>query len=58
MHTAMDMGDKLDEPTVNRYLLQQADWKVTRDTISQKLEDTPFPTGDPEMMQSYIQETT
>jgi len=58
IHTAISMGDVIEDPTAPRYLLQKADWKAIRDKIRQHLADIPFPTDDLEAMQSYIQEVT
>ena len=58
IHTAIGMGDMIEDPTVPRYLLQKADWKAIRDEIGQHLINNPFPTEDLKAMQKYIQETT
>ena len=58
IHTAINMGDTIEDPTTPRYLLQKADWKAIRDKIGQHLTDNPFPTDDLEAMQGYIQEVT
>ncbi|CAD0055227.1 unnamed protein product [Aureobasidium pullulans] len=55
IHTAINMGDTIEDPTTPRYLLQKADWKAIRDKIGQHLTDNSFPTDDLEAMQGYIQ---
>jgi hypothetical protein len=58
IHTAIGIGDMIEDPTAPRYLLQKADWKAIRDKIGQHLADNLFLTDDLEAMQSYIQEVT
>ena len=58
IHTAIGMGEVIEDPTASRYLLQKADWKAIRSRIEQHLVDNPFPTDDLEAMQGYIQDVT
>jgi G:T/U-mismatch repair DNA glycosylase len=58
IHTAIGMGEVIEDPTASRYLLQKADWKAIRSRIGQHLADNPFLTDDLEAMQRYIQDVT
>ena len=58
IHTAIGMGNTIEDPTAPRYLLQKANWRAIRDKIVQHLADNLFPTDDLEAMESYIQEVT
>jgi len=58
IHTAIGMGEAVEDLTASRYLLQKADWKAIRDRIERHLANNPFPTDDLEAMQGYIQEVT
>jgi hypothetical protein len=42
IHTAIGIGDTVENPTALRCLLPKADWKATRDKIAQHLADNPF----------------
>ena len=57
-HTAIFMGQILEQPQQERYLLQKANWKAVRETVKQTLASSPFPTADIEEMQQYIQHAT
>ena len=54
IHTAIGVGDKMEEPTAQRDLLQKADWKAIRDMIGRHLTENHFPIDDLEAMQGYI----
>jgi ribonuclease HI len=58
IHTAIGMGEVIEDPAAPRYMLQKADWKAIRSRIEQQLINNPFPTNDLEAMQGYIQDVT
>ena len=58
IHSKIAIETSQEEPLLQRYLLQKANWDMIRKDIAQTIEDQPFPAGNINNMQDYLQSAT